>query len=159
MLCKLFPSSLCKAYRMSVDVFGNNDLLRLILRQAVGSPSDFIAVGRVSLGWRHACLQDESLVLASTQGRKLTKRDLTGLLALSSEEANSFPRQVRPRRGGGVMYLYDSCVAEQAWSDVVGGLDGWHIRLSARRSRQERREYLFGREWRKHTLPAYVPRI
>ena len=85
-------------------MLGNGDLLALVLSLAQLLPHSFVAASRVSKGWRAACCGDEQLLLRSARARAyLTKRDLVGLFALSSAEADRLPRRACSRRDGGVM--------------------------------------------------------
>eukprot|EP00966_Prymnesium_polylepis_P319442 7375902-Prymnesium_polylepis.1 len=70
-----------------------------------------------------------------------------GLYALDSWEADLLPRVMRPRRGGGVMFLYAN-VAEVAWG-VVGTADEWEMRLARRAAKQGSVERAFGQDWRR----------
>ena len=141
------------------------DLLRLVLQQTVRTPADFVSVGRVCREWREICLCDETLVLTAVRGGQgrwregrsdremLTKQTLMGLLALSSREADALPREVKGRRGGGFMYLYEPRVAETAWKETVGEMGGWRERLSKRSREQLSVERAFGAEWRELQWP------
>ena len=75
-------------------------------------PRGAIALGRTCRG-AHAAFRtgvaDSLQLLATIAGnhdRLLTKAHFMGFFALSSAEADSLPRQVRPRKGGGYFFLY-----------------------------------------------------
>jgi hypothetical protein len=132
-----------------MTVFENEDLLGLILQHAELAPREFVWVSRVNRVWHAACFRDGELALqAARRAHCLTKRALMGLLALHSHEADRLPRATLARRGGGVMYAYPVIVVDQAWDDVVGGVDAWRSRLSKRACEQHAVEVVFGSEWR-----------
>lgn len=135
-------------------VLENEDLLASILREAELTPRDFVNVGRVNKGWRDACMRDGALALqAARRAECRTKRALMGLLALSSQEADRLPRATKPRRGGGVMYLYPVSAVDRGW-EVVGGAAAWRSRLRERSIEQRAIETVFGPEWRESRWPA-----
>ena len=135
-------------------VLENEDLLALILQHAELTPRDFVSASRVGKRWHDVCMRDGTLALqAAKRAQYLTKRVLMGLLSLSSKEADRLPRATKPRRGGGVMYLYPVSAVDRAWGDV-GGLDGWRLRLKERSHEQKARETVFGSEWRELLWPA-----
>ena len=79
------------------------------------------------------CMRDGTLVLqVAKRAQYLTKRALMGLLGLSSREANELPRATKPRRGGGIMYLYPVGTVDRAWGEMVGGMEAWRSRLMER---------------------------
>ena len=84
---------------------------------------------------------------AARRAEHLTKRALMGLLALSSQEADRLPRATKPRRGGGVMYLYPVAAVDRGW-EVVGGAAAWRLRLRECSIAQHAIETVFGTEWR-----------
>ena len=131
------------------DVFGNEDLLEFVLKHAALSPKTFVAATRVSSVWRSICIRDGSFILETAKRADfLTKQSLMGLLVINSKEADQLPREVRARRGGGVLYVYHPSVVDNVWSDVVGGIDGWSARLSERACDQKSIEVTFGPKWR-----------
>eukprot|EP00966_Prymnesium_polylepis_P119204 2754923-Prymnesium_polylepis.1 len=96
----------------------NDDLLGIIFAHACLDAKGLVAVSRVNRQWRRVVHENaRSLVLGATPP-VVTKGVLMGLYALDSWEADLLPRVMRPRRGGGVMFLYAN-VAEDAWR-VVG---------------------------------------
>jgi hypothetical protein len=135
-------------------VLENEDLLAFILLQAELTPRDFVNASRVSKGWHEVCLRDGVLAMqAAKTAEYLTKRALMGLLVLSSQEADRLPRATKPRRGGGVMYLYPVAAVYRAW-EVVGGTAAWRLRLRERAHEQQVIEMVFGTNWRELRWPA-----
>ena len=135
-------------------VLGNKDLLALILQEAELTPRDFVNVSRVNKGWHDVCMRNGTLALQAARGAEyLTKRALMGLLALSSREADRLPRATKPRRGGGVMYLYPVAAVDRGW-ELVGGAAAWRLRLRERSIEQQAIEAVFGTEWRELRWPA-----
>ena len=135
-------------------VLENEDLLALILQKAELAPKDFVSASRVSKGWHDVCMWDGMLALqAARRAQYLTKRKLMGLLALSSKEADVLPRACKPRRCGGVMYLYPVAAVDSAWKEV-GGAVPWRSRLKERSHQQQMMEVAFGTKWRELLWPA-----
>jgi hypothetical protein len=135
-------------------VLENEDLLAMILQKAELAPRDFVRASRVSRGWHDVCMRNGTLALQAARTTEyLTKRALMGLLALSSQEADRLPRATKPRRGGGVMYLYPVAAVDRAW-EVVGGADAWRSRLRERSSEQQAIEVVFGTGWRELRWPG-----
>ena len=135
-------------------VLENEDLLALILQEAELTPRDFVNVSRVNKGWHDVCMRNGTLALkAARRAEYLTKRALMGLLALSSQEADRLPRATKPRRGGGVVYLYPVSAVDRGW-EVVGGAAAWRLRLRERSIEQHAIETVFGTEWRELRWPA-----
>ena len=135
-------------------VLENEDLLALILQEAELTPRDFVNVSRVNKGWHDVCMREGTLALqAARRAEYLTKRALMGLLALSSQEADRLPRATKPRRGGGVMYLYPVAAVDRGW-EVVGGAAAWRLRLRERSIEQRAIETVFGTELRELRWPA-----
>jgi hypothetical protein len=128
-------------------VMSNPDLVSAILCRAKLSPAEFVSAGLVCKSWREACRQDESLVVAVAKAPVfLTKGTFMGLFALSPAEADQFPREVRPRRGG-IMFMYRAAAVDAALSSI-GGLDGRNRRLADRACKQAGIERTFGPQWR-----------
>ena len=135
-------------------VLENEDLLALTLQEAELTPRDFVNVSRVNKGWHDVCMRNGTLALkAARRAEYLTKRALMGLLALSSQEADRLPRATKPRRGGGVVYLYPVSAVDRGW-EVVGGAAAWRLRLRERSIEQHAIETVFGTEWRELRWPA-----
>lgn len=129
------------------SVFENGDLVALVVTNL--RPACYVSAGRVCRLWRGVCRRDASLAITAAKAAAcLTKRVLMGLLALSSGEADSLPRETHPRRDGGVMYVYPSYVVDEAWVRFIGSGDAWRARLVERSRRQRSIERSFGPEWR-----------
>ena len=129
-------------------VLESPDLLAMILSQACVSPASFVAFGRVCKLWRGVCHTDERILLAAAHSQAfLTKGVLVGLFALSSAEADNLPREVRTRKGGGMMYMYSAGAVSVALP-LVGGLTGWVQRLLQRAIQQASIKQTFGPRWR-----------
>jgi len=103
----------------SGEVFGNSDLVALVLRYADLDPVSFVHMGLVNRAWRDPCQGDQDLLLRAAAGwYYMTKRALMGLTGLTSDEANTLPRTLkqRPRsRGGGVMWAYSQRWRRRPW--------------------------------------------
>ena len=113
-------------------VLYNEDLISIILEHANLTPIEFVHAARVCKLWQHICWCDATLLLQAAHARSfMTKRVLMGLFALSPWEADSIPRVVRPRVGGGFMYQYKPSVATEALY-VAGGMAGLRARLRRR---------------------------
>ena len=114
------------------------DLVATILLFADADPIAFVGLTRVSKVWRAACCSDERLLLAAARKPDfLTKHTFAGLFALTMAEADAFPRGMRARRQGGVMFMYREA-AIAAVLPAIGGIDGWRRRLSKRARVMER---------------------
>ena len=139
----------------SDEVFGTEDVLALILMHATHAhPWTFVVAGRVCKAWRTLCRRDASLALAATRSvPRLTKNVLMGMLCLCSGEADSIPRHIAARQGGGIAYMYDPCMVDDIWIHFVGSVANWHGRLAARERRQRTVERAFGAEWRVKQYP------
>ena len=134
---------------MSEHVLGNEDLLALVLAHAELLPASYVAMSRVSRTWRAVCRRDEGLLIKCAKARPyLTKRDLVGLFALTSREANLLPRETYMRRDGGVMYKYEMTVVDGLLV-MLGGMEGWRLRLERRATYEKNVAQTFGNDWRK----------
>ena len=135
-------------------IFDNDDLLHLVLQHLVKEPRTFVAAGCVCKAWRAATMRDASLLMQAAGGCDfMTKRVLMGLFVLSSAEANTLPRTIRPRRAGGVMYRYDPVTVAPAAMRIVGGMDMLRLRLDKRAQDQASTEASFGEHWRELQWP------
>ena len=95
-------------------------------------------MARVAKAWHAACCADESLLLAAARRPDfLTKRTLMGLFALHWREADNLPRGKRARRNGGFLHMYTDAAIDRALP-IVGGLDGWRLRIAQRAEKEER---------------------
>ena len=119
----------------SDEVLCNSDLVALVLRYADLDPVSFVQMGRVNHAWREACQGDPDLLMRASACRPyMTKRALMGLTGLTSNEANTLPRELKQRshsHGGGGMWTYSHNVAHAALA-VVGGMEGRRLRLEHR---------------------------
>ena len=111
------------------SVMDNSDLVAYILAHADLEPWSFVAAGRVSATWHAACQTETLLLAAARRPDFLTKRTFSGLFALTSEEADTFPRGMRVRRPIGFMHMYQEAAISAAIS-TVGGIHGWKRRLA-----------------------------
>jgi hypothetical protein len=116
-------------------VLCNSDLVAIVLRYADLDPVSFVQMGLVNHAWREACQGDSGLLMRAAACRPyMTKRALMGLTGLTSNEANTLPRELKQRvhsHGGGVMWTYSHDVAHAALV-VVGGMEGRRLRLEHR---------------------------
>jgi hypothetical protein len=142
----------------SEEVLGNRDLVALVLRYADLDPVSFVQMGLVNHAWREACQGDTDLILRAAAGRPyMTKRALMGLIGLTSGEANTLPRESKPRsrtNGGGWLWAYSPAVAPAALL-AVGGIEGRRLRLSHRAMEQSS---LWGRGYDCHPKHTPTPR-
>ena len=139
-------------------VLNNPDLVCAILRRADLSPTEFVSAGLVCKSWRQVCQQDEAILVgAAKQPAFLTKGAFMGLFALSSAEADQSPRNIKRRRGGGVMFMYGDDAIDSALSSI-GGLAGRGRRLADRARKQASVEQTFGPLWRETQWLGHVPK-
>ena len=114
------------------------DLVAIVLQHADLGPAAFVSVARVGKAWHVACRANESLLLAAARRPEyLTKRTLMGLFALHWHEADKLPRGSRPRRNGGFLHTYTNAAIDRALP-IVGGLDGWRLRIAQRAEKEQR---------------------
>ena len=124
----------------------NSDIVALILVHVTISPETFVTLGRVCKSWREECHWNERLLMKAAKSQAyLTKRVFMGLFALTPAEADRFPRQQCPRRGGGYMFKYSGAAIDAA---LVGGAAAWRERLAKRAAKQASIERTFGPDWR-----------
>jgi hypothetical protein len=99
-------SALNSPHSASGNVLGSEDIVTLVLRAACLSPASFAACSCVCRTWRLVCHTDEQLLMTAALSRPfLTKRQFMGLFALSSTEADRYPRGMRAQRQGGFMHM------------------------------------------------------
>lgn len=124
---------------MAWNVLSDVDLVGVVLSHADLDATSFVRVGRVCKAWRCASRDANGAILmaAARKQRFLTKTAFAGLFGLSSNEANSFPREVvyRPCVSCGLMYKYKRDAVDLAL-DAIGGVVEWERRL-AKRARYE----------------------
>ena len=108
-------------------VLSDIDLVALILLGNIG-PATFARVGVVCRAWRSVCRTDERVLrgVAAYQGG-LTKAGFVRLFALSSKEADAFPRTSHNRHGGGSYFLYKSDAVDEVLA--ADGMSAWRARL------------------------------
>ena len=135
----------------------NDDLLGLVFAHARLDAKSLVAVSRVNQQWRRVVHANAQVLVLGATPPVVTKGVLMGLYALDSWEADLLPRVMRPRRGGGVMFLYAN-VAEVAWG-VVGTSEEWEMRLARRAVKQASVERAFGPDWRRTRWMPYQRRI
>jgi hypothetical protein len=135
----------------------NDDLLGLVFAHAGLDAKGLVAVGRVNRQWRRVVHANAQVLVLGATPPVVTKGVLMGLYALDGWEADLLPRVMRPRRGGGVMFLYAN-VAEVAWG-VVGTSDEWEMRLARRAVKQASVERAFGPDWRRTRWMPHQRRI
>lgn len=139
---------------MAEIVLANEDLVHFILQHAHLRPSTFVVASRVCKAWRAACLRDAFLLIkAANECKYMTKQIVMGLFVLSSTEANTLPRTIRQRYGGGVMYRYDPSRVTTEALEMVGGMAGMRTRLKKRARDQVSIEAAFGENWRELYWP------
>ena len=138
------------------SVMGNDDLLAVILSTAPIDPKSFVAIGRVCKQWRAACRNEALLLRAASSRTTLSKRQLMGLFALTSAEANRLPREIRWRREGGYMFEYDAQPVAIEALRIVGGEVGWVARLERRAVSQMWLEQSVGVQWHER---QWAPRM
>eukprot|EP00966_Prymnesium_polylepis_P271968 6283596-Prymnesium_polylepis.1 len=114
-------------------------------------------MGRVNRQWRRVVHANAQVLVLGATSPVVTKGVLMGLYALENWEADLLSRVMRPRRGGGVMFLYTN-VAEHAWG-VVGTASEWESRLARRAVKQASVERAFGSDWRRTRWMPYQRRI
>ena len=160
-MCQRSPVRRAVAYSFSTpmqpsaatrDVFGNADVVALILTHAQLSPASLAAFSRVCQVWRHVCRTDERLLTSAALTKPLTKRALMCLFALTSAEADGLPRGMRARYPNGYMYLYAKPGVEGAMR-LLGGMEGWRERVERRSAtcsgmRSAKRQCLGSQAWR-----------
>lgn len=117
------------------SVLKDPDLVSIVLSHADLDPTTFVRVSRVSTTWRNASRDPSGkhLMAAACRQKYLTKTSFAGLFALTSDEANAFPREVvfYPRASSGLMYKYKRDAIDIALP-AIGGVTAWEDRLAKR---------------------------
>jgi hypothetical protein len=122
-----------------------SDLVARILSGNVGA-STFAQACMVSRTWREACTRDEALLRAvALYSGGLTKSAFGGLFALYPDELRALSHTKHAKRGSSQMYYMFAAAAVDEALCMLGGVQGWCVRLSS----PEYRDYV---DIRQHIL-------
>ena len=153
-------SVLDSPHSTSGNVLGSEDIVTLVLRAACLPPASFAACSCVCRTWRLVCRIDEQLLMTAAMSQAfLTKRMFMSLFALSSSEADCYPRGMRARRQGGFMHMY-MAEAVRTVLTQTGGMPAWRRRVESRlqSNRSDHRMHV-KRYWNDDTIGAASKRL